>query len=498
MVQESFTRTNITPPRTPASSTVKDGSLKLSLSDVHASRTCLTSLGANSSLARTVSNVAVRTSASTSTSAVRASPKDVIRLLRDIGEICPRIETLSISLDASSTAGQPALELPITALTAFFERAPRHLVSVKISSAVVSAAGSQDFVELEKAMRLATSWKEMRLEFCEPSSGTLSLDPLLQSLSAAPALQQVALSGTTLTHTGLCTGPSLAKLVHNNSTLKTLTIWGGKRQLDTVDVCALVQALETNTSLRELTLHARGLNSTCGKALSRCLTVNTCLERLILNVSDNITNAQSCSDYIITTTLLAKALQGHNRTLRLLSLDYCPEEDNGCYFLEGDSHDYDFYEYLQIDQHSKTCLRKNAETVREAFTHMLHCNPVLEVLWMNLDNEEEDTDEGDEEDTPASMIVTTEMEMLLRLNRHGIRQALFEKTDSASSKVWVDAVASQSYDINALFYLMSRNPSLCSSSSRHLSTKRDVPTETELLSPTTPTRATKRQRTTAM
>ena len=488
---------------------LNDGSLEIFFDDVYASRSILASLRADPALARTITRVEVRNSSSTAAEATknRASTKDVICLLRDIGETCPCIETLSFDA-SSSTSAEPALELPIAALTAFFEQVPQHLVSLKISSAMISTTGgTQDFKDLEKAVRLSSSWKDMRLEFCEPAEGTPSLDPLLLCLSAAPALEQLTLSGTTLAQTAgginLCLGPSLAKLARNNNTLRTLTIWGGKRHMLTTDVCALVHALETNKSLRELTLHARGLNATCGRALSRCLMVNTTLERLILNVGDNQSKMTPSgrSDYVITTTLLAKALQSHNRTLRTLSLDHCPEEDShGYYAVERDSHDYDFYEYLlHLDHHCQTLLRKNAETVRKAYTQMLHCNPVLEVLWMNLDNEEEGTDAGDDEDAPSSMIVTSEMEMLLRLNRLGIRRALFnENADTASSKEWVDAIASQSYDSNALFYLMSRNPSICSTNPATCPTnnKRESPAkESEAQASTMPTRALKRQRT---
>ena len=523
MVQESFPTSPrtvvITPPsvlavtaETTTNGTgitqVKDGSLETFFDNIYASRSSLASLRADPALARTITRVDVRnsSSAATGTTNNRASPKDMICLLRDIGETCPCIETLSFDA-SSSTPGQPALEVPIAALTAFFEQVPQHLVSLKISSAMISTTGgSPDFKDLEKAVRQATSWKDMRLEFCEPAEGTPTLDPLLQCLSAAPALEQLTLSGTTLAHTAgginLCAGPSLAKLARNNNTLRTLTIWGGKRHMLTKDVCALVNALETNKNLTELTLHARGLNATCGRALSRCLMANTTLERLILNVGDNqakVMTPNGKSDYVITTTLLAKALQCHNRTLRMLSLDHCPEEDSdGYYAVEGDSHDYDFYEYLlQLDHHCQSLLRRNAETVRKAYTQMLHCNPVLEVLWMNLDNEEEG--EGDDEDIPSSMIVTSEMEMLLRLNRHGIRQTLFsEKADTVSSKEWVDAIASQSYDINALLYLMSRNPSLCSTNPppRPTNNKRESPAkETEAQPSTMPARALKKQRT---
>ena len=206
------------------------------------------------------------------------------------------------------------------------------------------------------------------------------------------------------------------------------------------------------------------------------------------------------SDYVTTTTLVAKALQHHNRTLRMLSIDHSPEEDGEIFYtVEGDSHSYDFYEYLlHLSQHSQTLLRRNAEIVREAYTQMLYCNPVLEVLWMNIDSDDDCGDE-DEEDAISPVIVTSEMQMLLRLNRHGVRQTLFDVSRGAVSNIeWVEAIASQSYDINALFFLMSRNPALCSSSLPPCSAnvKHELRDETEAQASALPTRAPKRQRTT--
>ena len=446
---------------TNATSQINDGSLTLTLGGYYASMMELENLRIDSSLANSVSKVTLRTAVPPTEASGRSAPSmNLTHLMRDIGKLCPNVEILSLCLS-------PSVEVPIAALAAFFQQGPKNLVSLTLSSAIISANGNDDFLWLTKAIKAATSWKEIRLESCEPALATPSLDPLLESLAAAPALEQVALSGTDITHYGLCTGPSLTTLLRNSTSLRTLTVWGGKRMMLPADVCALVQVLESNTSLRELTLHARGLDAACGRALARCLTANNTLERLILNVSDSSNRTLSifpgCTDYTITTTLLAKALQNHNRTLRLLSLDYCPEEDYDCFVTEGDSHDYDFYDHWQSDNHRTIDARKNAETVRQAFVHMLHSNPTLEVLWMNIDTYEEDTEEGDE-NLPSIIMVTPEMEMLLRLNRHGIRQKLFGVADKGkcSNKDWVDAIASQSYDINASFYLISQNPSLCS------------------------------------
>lgn len=514
--------------------TFRPSSLDLSLGCVQSTRLAVASLQANPHWAACITNVVIRhgnssscrmSSSSQPTSnkgtpagtagaaaAVVMSSLEMVHLFGALSALCPQIEALEIALDTETgpRPGCPPMALPVSALTAFFEQSPSHLTSLKISAPIMTLGGPQDFVHLQAAIqdRAPSCWKEVRLEFCEPASGTPSLDPLIQALAAAPQLERLALSGTNVTHTNLCTGPSLVKLINGkSSSLKTLTIWGGKRHINEEDVRSLITSLERNTSLTELTIHAKGVSPAIGLALARCLRVNKTLERLILNVQDN-TNPliRGCSDYVTTTTYLARALQG-NRTLRLLSLDYSPEDND---MDSGDSHDY--HEHQVLDNKHKSAMRRNAKAISSVFTEMLHCNPVLEVLWMSIgedideeeanddedDNDELEEEEEEEEDdaTPSSSLLTPEMDMLLRLNRYGIRRNLLETEDAATSNDWMDALASQSYDLNALFYLVSKNPSLCSNS--YSSVKKRCATTASKDGDLEANRAPKRQKTTTI
>ncbi|CAB9515641.1 expressed unknown protein [Seminavis robusta] len=449
------TTTSVMAPSVCTDTIFKAISGKLELSVGCSAVAVLASLQRNPPIAACVTKVVIQGTSTTScssnlddSSGSSCAREDLIHLLASVGSICPRLEELIILLDTTNTT-RSSVEFPVAALTAFFQQAPKHLVSLKISAVI---EGNQtDFVELEKSIGLygPGSWKDLRLEFCEPSRDTHSLDPLLGAFAAAPSLKQVTLSGTSIDHSRSCTGPSLVKLVRSH--LEVLTIWGGKRRLDTQDTCALIRALETHTSLKELTLHARGLNPTVGQALAKCLSVNSSIQRLILNVSDN-SPTNSPRDYTLTTTLLADALCHDNRTLRMLSLDYSTDDQTTT---AGDSLDHDFYEYDVIDETAKAV--RDTQAVTNAFTKMLYCNPVLEVLWMNVDHVAEELDEEEEE--ASASLLTLEMDMLLRLNRFGIRKRLLGRT--ASSMEWMDALASQNDDLNALFYLVSRDPSLC-------------------------------------
>lgn len=414
----------------------------------------LRALQADSEVGRTVKYVSVHNKN-------RAKPplslQEVTDIFVKVGESCPNIESLEVALDTTATGQGPAMSLPITALSAFFQNAPQRFISLKLSC-VISAASHQEFEDLGAAIRgrAPKTWKEVKLEFCEPSPTTPSLDPLLQALAGSGTLKCAKLSGTNITPCNTCTGPSLVQLLDGND-LEILTIWGGKRLLRQEDTVALVRSLESNTCLRELTLHARGLCPTIGQALANSLGANKTLEKLILSISDTCQGARQTSkpsNYVITASHLADALRLHNRTLTLLSLDYCMEEQET--LVMGDSFDYDFHKY-QLPPARAARWESNVQQAIEAFTKMLHSNPVLEVLWMNMAfvGRVEDSRQG---------LSTSEMDMLLRLNRYGIRQSLFEGQPEASGQDWLKALESQNDDLDALYYLLSRNPGFCCSS----------------------------------
>lgn len=439
-----------TKPRTPTRASVKGGCINIKLGRSALAK--LRALQADPELAGTVKCVTVQNKNNLKPP---LPLEEVTDIFAKIGESCPNMESLQVALRATATGQDPAMSLPITALSAFFENAPQHLISLKLSG-VISAASDQEFEDLGAAIRdrAPKSWKEVKLEFCEPSPTTPSLDPLLQALAGSGSLKYAKLSGTNITPCNTCTGPSLLKLLESND-LEILTIWGGKRLLRKEDTVALVRSLESNTCLRELTLHARGLCPTIGRALASSLGSNKTLERLILSISDTCHGARQTSkpsNYVVTASHLADALRMHNRTLTLLSLDYCMEEQET--LIVGGSLDYDIDKYQLLPTRASRW-ECNVQQAIKAFTKMLHSNPVLEVLWINMAFIErgEDTSQG---------LSTSEMDMLLRLNRYGIRQSLFfEAQSEASGQDWLKALESQKDDLDALYYLLSRNPGFC-------------------------------------
>jgi hypothetical protein len=271
------------------------------------------------------------------------------------------------------------------------------LQALKLDSIRIS--GDRDaFDDLAAALICHPSLQEIYFSGCVPSEESMAtLEPIASAIAKIQTLEVVEIVETTFPPSGAWTGVSLGELCQSES-LKVLRV-RGVRFLGDQDIQLMAQALQNNKAMKELWILSceLGFAGVGSAALARMLRVNTSLE--ILGLNRLCFNDQAIA--------LADALK-ENSTLRGLHL----------------------------------CLRDGLSSKRkiaESFAELMEDNYVLQTM--------------------SGFYGGDQVEFYLRLNQNGRRNLL--QNSNSSKKQWLDALCSQSDDVSALFYLLSRNPSLC-------------------------------------
>lgn len=245
------------------------------------------------------------------------------------------------------------------------------------------------------------------VEESENDSSQPFLWPIAKAIAKIPTLTMVEIVETSFPPSGAWTGECLSELSKSES-LKILRV-RGIRFLGDGDIALIARSLHFNNALKELWILAceLGLDGGSGpEAIAEMLRINTSLEILGLN-------RLSFNEHAI---VIADALK-NNRSLRGLHL----------------------------------CLRDGftARIYKSYATLLLEHNYVLEKINGGFMGSHAAGDEA-------------QIDFYLRMNRNGRRSLL--QNDNATREQWLDALCLQSDDVSALFYLLSRNPSLCGAS----------------------------------
>ncbi|CAB9511097.1 Leucine-rich repeat protein [Seminavis robusta] len=176
---------------------------------------------------------------------------------------------------------------------------------------IVALGQNEELTELRAYFDSGSKSKDAEAAAAEDKRG---LDPLFLALSKSPRLQMLDVYAkederpekprrlTAAALTALCQNP----------TLQEVKLW----HLDTDLTIAMAKALETDKTLKRISLNACFVKNEGYSAMAQMLTVNTALEKI--HISD-IVSADSCIE-------LAKALESNN-TLKELELTYESESN---------------------------------------------------------------------------------------------------------------------------------------------------------------------------
>lgn len=347
---------------------------------------------------------------------------DLIAIFEALGDL-PNLQKLRVDF-----VGRP-LRLPAEALTIILQRATllRQLVLEE-----VRLAGSMEELEaVSEALRSHPSLEIVDLHGCYPADiSQTTLDPLVSALAEVRTLTEVLLRNTRIASNRRVTNPNNnnfnlipQNIMNNNNnndeeeedtsinrnwegtSLTALCQSTSLRVLTLRDMAEvrdqhlelMANSLQSNDTLRELTVCSSNLGERSGRAMGQVLRVNRHLQKLEIQLNSG--------EHAIPIT---EVLQG-NCSLKRLDLYF-----NGCI----------------------------SPRIREAFTEMLRRNYVLLDLngsvWRGQSN--------------------SEIDFYLRLNRAGRGDLL---TEHASRARWVDTMISQKDDLSIVFSLLSMNPSVC-------------------------------------
>jgi hypothetical protein len=372
---------------------------------------------------------------------VLVSDEELIAIFGIIGSL-PRIRELRIEFDELPLPAQAlrnALACPTSKL--------RYLAleDVRLSGSI------RDFQDVAEAVRKSTSLRTFRMYRCGPAHDTrATLDPIIAALSDVPTLKDITLSSTHLSDRALGTlgrshslecvsldhmsisGLPLGELCRSQS-IKELKFWGMPEIND--DVSYLTFALNNNPCLKMLRLRYCHLNEESGVKISQMISENTVLESLSL---ENI-------DWKSFGGPFQQAFE-RNNTLKSLSMSIDVKglnmEDNAVKLAAG--------------LENNTSLRKlrlmfrdiDADAIRQAYlgpvSKLLQKNYTLESLYLNS----------------SALILSEEIDFLLKLNRTGKRHLL--RDDTATKADFMDMLAANSEDVSITHYVLTMNPALFS------------------------------------
>ena len=316
--------------------------------------------------------------------------------------------------------------LPALCLTLLLQEA-RELTALRLDSNRIVGSRSQ-FQALAKALQSHPALEEICFTWCsvsiqveasrtQPTRITYNdnrnninntFEPLAAAIASIPTLQLVEISETEIPSSW--TGASLRQFCESKY-LQVLRIRGG-RFLGDQDIAQMVNALQSNTILKELWILSCDfrLQSRVGpEALAKMLRVNTSLEVLGLN-------RLSGKEHAIT---IAEALHS-NTSLRALHL----------------------------------CLRDGVNNqICDSYAKLMEDNYVLEKMSGGFT-----TNRVGCRGKSDSDIAALQIDFYLKLNRNGRRFLL--QHENSNRTQWLNALCSQKEDLSAVFYLLSKNPSL--------------------------------------
>ena len=324
----------------------------------------------------------------------------------------PNIERLEVSGDGRFGG----LFLPVQAMTLALQNQPQHLFSLRLGNVILTTRNNNtnqnargdnlDIVDLANALKGLPSLTSIDLVRCRAESDTVSLGPLIHSISTTPTLQQAmfcetliatanstAANGTGSFLSDLCTSPSLKKLW-----------WKTMPDMTNDHIVFMARQLKTNTVLTELTIRSHGLGKEAGEAIADMLFTNKTLQVINLDLDR--------PEYGLA---IAEAL---HKNASLQCLDVWAWNGGN----EEGSH-------------------SNPDRITDTFTTMLQHNHVLRFL----------TFQGLDWNNP-------EVDFYLRLNRAG-RQALLQNAND--KRQWMETLIQQKEDIALVYYFLSLNPEVC-------------------------------------
>lgn len=258
-----------------------------------------------------------------------------------------------------------------------------------------------DMDDLCASLMTHPSLEEIYLSGCIPADETTILEPIARSIANIHSLKLVEIVETSFPPSGAWTGGSLAELCRSDS-LEVLRVRGIRFLMDE-DILLMAKALNSNKAMKQLWLLSceLGFQGVGPTAIAEMLRNNSSLEILGLNRLCFNRHAM----------IIADALKA-NSSLRGLHL----------------------------------CLRDGLSSeVRDYYANIVEENYALEKVSGGLIGSD------------------SQVEFFLRLNRAG-RKTLLQDENCAKKK-WITALESQSNDVSALYYLLSRKPSLCAQAS---------------------------------
>lgn len=310
------------------------------------------------------------------------------------------------------------VNLPAGALAAVLSRQQKleflYLQNIKLSGE------DEEFDALANAFRNHRSLRKVRFYMCRPSIRTaIGLDSMVTALSEIPSIEEVSIIHSRISAEAdddNWDGNSLKDLCSSNS-LKVLTLTFGSELRDG-HIEAMAEALQANTTLKNISIRASNLGVTAGLAMGRVLNSNRTLERLRVQLSSD--------EHAVP---IVDALR-KNRHLQRLGL-VLPSDVN-----------------KQIREHFTT-----------EMTNML-ANRNYNLQDLDL----------------VGWRASLEIRFYIKANQAGRRSLLAE---GAPREQWVDTLISHKDDLSIMYYFLSRNPQLCLTVLRRLmflsklKTKRD-------------------------
>jgi len=375
-----------------------------------------------------VEHLVLRQSTPLFTAKLRVGTQDLEPMFDAIGNLS-HLKTICISdFGVAHEEGETTMEcLQIECLVRLVTKSSRHghLRSLRLDS--IRMAGSpRDFQALADALENHPTLQEIVVSGCVPahvyhdnnnnssndsnhhhSDGSI-MQPLAVAMARMQTLKTVEIVETSFPPSGAWTGDSLSQLLQSK-TLQTLRI-RGVRFLGDKDVALMARALEHNHALKELWILSCELGFTGhgATAMAQMLRVNNTLDILGLNRLSSNSHAIA----------IAQALHD-NTSLRGLHL----------------------------------CLRDglNSRTF-ESFAELMEQNYVLETMSGGFMN-------SNKAGLSNCALHRKTLDFYLRLNQNGRRRLL--QNSNATRQQWLETLSSQSDDVSALFYLLSRNPLLC-------------------------------------
>lgn len=309
-----------------------------------------------------------------------------------------------------------------------FARAIRRATNLqKVYFFRVALAGDQAAVnELAEALREHPSLRDVRIGGFHLTEVDNDLDAIVEALAVAPNLEVVSLQLSGCHQEVPFKGEALEKLFKS----KTVTdLYLSRLGLGEEHIQVIASALEGNNStMRVLDLFGNNIEDDQITMIAEALITNTSLETLVLPCPTEMTGT-SCA-------AISKALKA-NKTLATLNLPRSNFNDEGVLLLA---------EGLTVNTTLKKIevgvSKKLSEEGMQALTDMLEKNYELERLVVSS----------------ADRSVKDKVEYFMRLNEVGRGSLL--RDGKATRETWVEMLSSVSNDLDCLFYLTTKNPTL--------------------------------------